>query len=49
VVDLQKKAEEFYRVCIMPINYGVLTLHLLREGYNGYGGNILVGYIILGD
>jgi hypothetical protein len=33
----------------MPIDYGVLTLHLFREGYNGCGGNILIGCIILGD
>jgi hypothetical protein len=33
----------------MPTDYGALTLHLLREGYDRYRGNILVGYIILGD
>ena len=33
----------------MPIDYSTLTLHLLKAGYNGYGGNILVGCIILGD
>jgi hypothetical protein len=41
--------EESYRVYIIPIDYSVLTLYLLREGYNRYRSNILVGYIILGD
>ena len=33
----------------MPTDYSVLILYLLREGYNRYRGNILVGYIILED
>jgi hypothetical protein len=33
----------------MLIDCSILILYLLREGYNRYGGNILVGCIILED